>query len=61
VPVGGSGTTTNPNAPHGFMCVCEVGAGAADATPLGPIVVLAGAALAARPRPRRRDHRPGRR
>jgi len=52
VPVSGGGTPDDPNAPHGFMCVCEVGAGRKDATPLIPLVALASVAMAARRRRR---------
>lgn len=50
-------TMVNPDLSHGFMCVCDAGAGAGrrGATPLLPIIALAGVALAARPR--RRDRR----
>jgi len=54
VPVGGAGTTIDPNAPHGFMCVCDAGAGLQSPAPLGAVLALAGVALAARPRRRRR-------
>jgi MYXO-CTERM domain-containing protein len=53
VPINGpTGSPEDPNLPHGFMCVCEVGAGGQDPTPLLPIVGLAGMALAARRRRR---------
>ena len=51
---GGGGTTVDPNASHGFMCVCDAGASHQGATPLLPIFALAGVALAARPRRRGR-------
>ncbi|HET6148183.1 MAG TPA: hypothetical protein VFH68_11685 [Polyangia bacterium] len=48
VPAGGSASPDDLMAAHGFQCVCELGAGRQDATPLIPILALAGVALAAR-------------
>jgi hypothetical protein len=50
----GSAGTVDPNLPHGFVCVCDASAGRQGATPLIPILALAGVALAARSRRRGR-------